>query len=83
MVKKSVSEYFSSLKEEKTVPEATPTSIQEQDYLFSDPLSEVDNFIRLEELKLKVKKSNSHRQMKKKTLNLLSGFHCGGQSLLD
>ena len=53
--KELLSKYFSTLKIEEPKIETENTSLVENDFLFSNPTSDVESFIKLEELKIKIR----------------------------
>lgn len=75
MEKKQIKDFFTAIIESGNSSEInSPTAIKEQDYLFNDPMSDVDSFVRLEELKIKIKKTDSHRDMREKNAKLAFNF---------
>lgn len=63
-----LSKYFSELKveEPKIKDEKESVSLVENDFLFSNPMSDVDSFIKLEELKIRIRKTETDRKLRKK-----------------
>lgn len=64
--KELLSKYFSSLKIEEPKIETENTSLVENDFLFSNPTSDVESFIKLEELKIKIRTTETDRKLRKR-----------------
>ena len=64
--KELLSKYFSTLKIEEPKIETENTSLVENDFLFSNPTSDVESFIKLEELKIKIRTTETDRKLRKR-----------------